>query len=341
MKSKIFNRALFYKEIKYGKWFIFLISIQLAVSFLGIFPKSIELYKQMEKGTNGITTAPLYISSTFLIADAFLIITIIIIASCIVGIDRHGRRYETLLSMCFTRSEIIGTKCITTLFAVGVPAFVSQVLMFIIYINNEQVFTFLPKFTEYFIEWLVLNFFVYSFATLFIILIQCLGGNASVSGVIGAILLIFPKGFMLLVSEFISFYYTNIGLSSRVYTFMYMIWDKFSLVTYNINFQGKFEERLIVLIISIIVLIFLINFSFKRNRFEKRGYICMFHPLETILKFGITISTALLSSVIAVYTMTSSSQGHEGQGVKASLIFIISAVIVYFVTNKILELNKN
>ncbi|KEI02920.1 ABC-2 transporter permease [Clostridium botulinum] len=305
-------------------------------------------------------------------------ISVIFIATIVIGGDLIGRKYEELNSLPFSRDQIIVSKWIIAMLVIVVPLIVGTSLVHILYHINEN---FIGKSVtnKMILSWSSINILIPVFVLTFIMLIQTLSGKHLIGGIVGGIFLVFPLAFGSLVfmatdifrknPDFINFIREHLdGIFSNLYNFARIITpaaygfdlrlekpEGYDVYTFD-SFSGFFSPRLriIFLIVFTILAFILMVYVFKRVPIERCGYIVIFKPLEIIFKIGVSVCFGLLGASIVSPMIESHYDLWQLENQNSTnfvhvvnktctltlLIGLLCGCIVYVITNKIIEANK-
>lgn len=349
--NKFFNKAIFYKEFKIAKWFLFMLILEFTMFFykgISRFLKHINVL--MANSINDEVRRQILCDIEEILywrhngRYIFILLTIIVMAVVIVGRDRTNKGYETLGSMNFKREEIIMTKWITGVLTLLLFLLIIFVYIEIIWFSNKNL-KFFGLTQGMLFQWFIINFLTFVFIYTFIVLIECLCGKEVLGGILGSIFLILPIGLIGLVFGFIDIITIKshkfndevmMNIGSLVNTFA----ERATLSIYNMDYyKGNPGLRSFILLISIVVLVALIIIAFKNNDFEKNGYVSMFKPLEYVLKIGVSVCFGMLISIIILLNLISKEKNVYMPTI-GIITFIISGIIVYFITHKLIEKSK-
>lgn len=285
---------------------------------------------------------------------------VIVIATFVVGMDFQGRKYDVLGSMPFKREEIILGKWIVSSLIVVIPMVLTTISMSLIYLVNKEILT--PFITNKIIfKYGIICTLGYLFILTFIMFIQSLSGVNVFGGIIGCILLVFPMGIIVLISEFIRIFTLNPNLAyieklCKMTHQLINIVEPYFLPEYVFEGIDKLYlfKTVLMLVGAIIISLILMVYSFKKVPLERSGYLVIFRPMEVIFKIGVSICFGLVGGIISCDMLTSYNDiyGITDKNIQeflpiinktitlSVLIAILCGSIVYVITNKIIEINK-
>lgn len=358
-----FRKGLFYKEFKIGKWFLFLLTGELLFLLNLQFIEQIELLKDAAKGRDfhyeNFDYTFRYLFNGFDTSKLLFIMSIIFLGSFLIGIDFSGKKYEFLTSLPYSREEIIKTKYIVGLLVIFISFTISFGVILTTFSNNIAILSYYLSY-EFLFKYYFINLLIYIFIFLFIMLIQSLCGKNILGGVLGGIFLLLPLGLVTLIEQFLRILmFSNIrfyGYEEKDYLFMNLqkVAYYLSPTAYSDELSNylSYSSRLIILVVLIIILVFALEYSFKKLPFERIGYISIYPLGEKVLKIGISFCTGLLafdicsSSLTNIFNLYKIDKYLVSQYVNytifySALCFIGVGIITYFITNKVIELSKD
>ncbi|MFA9397178.1 MAG: ABC-2 transporter permease [Clostridiaceae bacterium] len=372
---KFFNKAIFYKEFKIAKWFLLVLTGEVLIFSILPFINTIQSIRDsIERGNYeqfNFNWNFSYSFNEFNEHRIFFSIIIIILASLIIGMDYSNRKYEFLTTLPFKRQEIIITKYITAIIVVVIPIIIEFITTLSLFNSNKDI---LYSYISYniLIKWFILNILVYIFILTFTMVIQLLCGKNLIGGILGSIFLVIPLGFSSLLNELIKILnykaYTNqVTWTTNLYYKIDNLSFKLSPAAYNMNFFKyknddyynlydqlilKFPTRIIILIIVIAIGIYILYILFNKFPIERSGYILIYKPTEYILEIGISLCTGLLVGIIVAENLISKYSLYETTDKLFSthlnytvffmfLSWIVTSIILFYGTHKVIELSKN
>lgn len=348
--KRFLNKALFYKEIKSSLPFMF---IMLFFSLSYVMTDFSYLLSDLYEKTGHIDNSFIScyrasftdtINTKTSIGFIFFCSMLIFIAGFLINTDRNNRSYETLSSMNFRREQIIITKWICGTAAIIVPfTIVSFYVIFKfqmcsnVYIISDAV----PRL----IQWWAVNLLVSLFIFTFMMLIECMSTRPIFAAAVGSIFLILPVALPELITSYIyMFVFQNkhlINTFNDFHDILSRIETNLFLAAYNVNYEGRFVINVLVLSAAIIICFVLMVYTFKGAALEKNGYPILFNPLKPVFKIGVSVCFAMVFSLCAYGISDSLSYDFSGKILIAVIVLILTGIITYFVTNKLLKMNEN
>lgn len=357
--KKYFNKAVLYREWRTAKWFLLVLGLQYLSMVLSFNNKIEDLRESVRAG--GFVSANAGAFDRFFTTTQVLnigtILFIAIYAAVIVGSDYSGRKYETLGTMPFKREEIIVSKWIMGALVIIIPIIAASVLMLISYFTNSSLL--MNYLTVDAIEiWALLNALVSLFAYSFTVLIELLTGKNILGAILSVIFMFVIPGVISLIYVVATTLKVDHATGTAIADFFKNLVEasvKGTLVLYNFNTSQvpivpSIPVRIIVLTAAIIVCLLLSIYAFKKYDLEKIGYVVAFRLLEPVFKIGVSVCFGLLGGAIFSSYLHSNAAIRPGSisEVQRSILFPLTMVIVvcvgavvYFITNKVIDANKN
>ncbi|KGM94554.1 membrane protein [Clostridium novyi A str. 4552] len=377
-----FNKALFYKEWRNIRAIAIIFYLQIITMIIMPFINTIDSIKKNNHWSEMTQSEVFAMHKRSLFThlqnrDTFVIMTILIIAiaTCVVGYDLIGKKYDILSSMPFKKKEIIFTKWLSIFTTMIIPLAIGYFIMYAVYFMNIELLGSYAT-SRMILTWICMNLLVSIFIFTFIMLIQCLSGICGLGGIVGAIFLILPIGLGELINQIISLYgfskdYTyfqgiqdkifdicsSLTLSSYCFRILYEVPDLNNPNDLYYSISGYYmpiKLRIIILIIATVITFPLMMYAFNRFKLEKIGNIIAFKPLEPIFKIGVSVCFGLLGATFTASITSSHYDLWKLRDIKAPqlaslnsraftltvLMGVLCGCLVYVVTNKILEANK-
>lgn len=348
--KRFLNKALFYKEIKNSLPFLFImIFFSLAYVMSDFAFLLTELYKITGNIYNSLISSYRVsftesINANTSIGFIFFCSIIIFIAGFLVSSDRNNRGYETLSSMNFKREQIIITKWICGTAAIVIPFTIVSFYVIFKFMMCPNAYI-IPDAVPRLFQWWIINMLVVVFIFTFMMLIECLSARPIFAAAVGSIFLILPVALPeLIISYIYMFVFQNKHLINAFYNFHYIInrvENNLFLAAYNVNYEGRFAINALVLLTAIIICFVLMVYAFKNAALEKTGYLILFEPLKPIFKIGVSACFAMTFSLCAYGIEDTLSHDFSGKISIAVIVLILSGIITYFVTNKLIKMSEN
>ncbi|ABK62220.1 ABC-2 transporter permease [Clostridium novyi] len=380
-----FNKALFYKEWRNIRAIAIIFYLQVLSMIIMPFINTIDSIKECRNYGDMSQSQIFAMNKQSLFRhlenrDTFVLMAILIIAiaTCVVGYDLIGRKYDILSSMPFKKKEIIFTKWLSIFITMIVPLAIGYFIIYAVYLMNINLLGSYVT-SRMILTWICMNLLVSIFILTFIMLIQCLSGICGLGGIVGAIFLILPIGLSMLVNEIISLYgfskdstyfqgiqdkivdiCSSLTPSSYCFRIVYEIPDHNESYNYytNMYYSNRYcipnKFKILILIIATIITFALMIYAFNRFKLEKIGNIIAFKPLEPIFKIGVSVCFGLLGAAFTSSITSSHYDLWKLREINAPelvtlsnkaftitiLMGILCGCLVYVITNKILEANK-
>ncbi|PJI08249.1 MULTISPECIES: hypothetical protein [Clostridium] len=218
-----------------------------------------------------------------IIAVVFFSVFIIMAADYLNG----GR--ERLISMSYTRKQIIESKWIMAAISVVIPLIIDYCFIFGIYFINYSILNSINRY-RFMLEWMVLNVLTCIFIITFIMFIQSLHGN-NIAGVITSVILLFLwKNGEELLREFLNLYGIKFSYSHEVYMVAY----------YNNmnNMTLKPIVRILVLITFSMLVFFIMVKIFENIPLENKYNLSMYKPFTYVLRIIFVIVITMMAMTI-------------------------------------------
>ncbi|KEH85312.1 membrane protein [Clostridium novyi A str. 4540] len=374
-----FNKALFYKEWRNIRAIAIIFYLQVLSMIIMPFINTIDSIKECRNYGDMSQSEIFAMNKQSLFRhlenrDTFVLMAILIIAiaTCVVGYDLIGRKYDILSSMPFKKKEIIFTKWLSIFVTMIVPLAIGYFIIYAVYLMNINLLGSYVT-SRMILTWICMNLLVSIFIFTFIMLIQCLSGICGLGGIVGAIFLILPIGLSMLINSIISLYgfsknltyfqgiqdkivdiCSSLTLPSYCFRILYEVPDLDDLYYWSNKYYMPIKLRIIILIIATIITFALMIYAFNRFKLEKIGNIITFKPLEPIFKIGVSVCFGLLGAAFTSSITSSHYDLWKLREINAPelvtlsnkaftitiLMGILCGCLVYVITNKILEANK-
>lgn len=360
---KCFSKGIFYKEFKLAKWFLFILTGELLNFFNLQFMNKLKILKEAVKNGNFRYEDYLYsFDLMFKYTDSsqlLFMISIIMFASIMVGNDYANKKYEFLSSLPYKREEIIVTKYAAAVIITVISFTISFAGVLLTFKNNQSLLSYYLSYS-FLYKYYFANLLVYIFTLTFTMLIQTLCGKNILGGILSGIFLILPLGLSILFNEvFRMIFFAKMRFGD--YNYLTNIYNKIGDITYKLTpiaYAADYDKymqygyRIIILLVLILVLIYLLIKSFKSLPFERCGYISIYKFGDVILKIGISFCSALLAADILAANLTNTFKLYSidkylvQQYVNYTIVcfilcFISVGLLVYYITNKIINLSKS
>lgn len=342
--KKFINKALLYREWKTAKWLMAGILVEFMYIWITRFNRVKYDCKQILNGSvRGVIKKDEMIKGVVsgffnydLSMDTLLIIiiSIVIVASIIIGIDRFNKNFIGICHMPFTRNQIILNKWVIGMSVIEVPTFIVFLAMLMVYYKNLAILNSVIG-VNVIIKWYVLNSLVYAFILTFTMLVQCLTSISAIGAIWSLGLLFLPS--VLLWFPLISILGSNEGRFTNI---MNKIIPPITLAAYNYEYDFKTAAyilpvflRTLILVLAITVCLVLLQYCFKRNSLEKVSSVIVFDSLKLPFKISASLGLGIIGAFLIAFILE----------IEPSLIwlsiFIICAIAIYFLTDKIVKSN--
>lgn len=286
-------KNLLKKEWVYGRWLILINIFLLIISSSQIFASYLSQINFFISSSNK-SMKKFTLDSHFRIQNYFgermtlIIIAVIFFSVFIIMVaDYLNGGYERLISMSYTRKQIIESKWLMAVISVVIPLIIDYCFIFGIYFINYSILNSING-CRFMLEWMVLNVLTCIFMITFIMFIQSLHGN-NIAGVItSAVLLFLWKEGEELLREFLNLYGIKLSYSHQVYMLPYYN---------NMNMTLRPIIRISLLIIFSILFLFIMVKIFKNIPLENKYNLSLYKPFTYILRI-------IFVMVITMMTMT-------------------------------------
>lgn len=348
--KRFLNRALFYKEIKNSLTFLF---IMIFFSLTYVMTDFSFLLTEMYSKTGNIDNNFISsyresftdsINANTSVGFIFFCVMVIFIAGYLISADRNNRGYETLSSMNFKREQIIITKWICGTAVIIIPFTIVSFYVIFKFMMCPNTYI-IPNVVPRLFQWWIINMLAIMFVFTFMMLIECLSSRPVFAAAVGSVFLILPLALPELIFSYIyMFVFQNKPLIitlSRYHTIINRLESNLFFPAYNVNYEGRFAINALVLLMAIIICFVLMVYAFKEAALEKVGYPILFEPLKPIFKIGVSACFAMTFSLCAYGIADSLSHDFSGKISIAVIVLMLSGIITYFVTNKLIKMNEN
>lgn len=339
--KKYLSKALFYKEMKnFQSYALMALLTTLVCSFdtLGYITNSRmdgvsnhEYVNMVVSGFNSEIKSNMHSScvAVFLLAA--------VIGAYIVGVDRVGRRYETLSSMNFTKLQIILTKWVSGAVSI-LSGFGAMILFCIVLLVTSKNLSILPYGIRDFIILFLMDSVLIIFSYTFGMLMECLSSKPVFAGIIGFIFLILPVTLPTLIGAFLRYCF---GFDRGAMDFFANNLDNKIAFIYTAHVMENKLLYLGIFIPGTIICFIAMVYAFKNAKLEKSGYPILFKPLRMIFKIGVSICSAMVISLIISSLLFGISQSKAFISEASSVTFCAAVVGIYFLVDKMISLNEN
>ncbi len=279
------NKALLYKDRKYGKWFFPILTLELFMLF------GINLLYFLDMGQPKIKIyldqLPTHIVTLFIIT-----VTLIFMSSILFRFERKTSTYTFASSLPFKREEIITSKWMVGLYNIILSYFLVYSIMNIQLIINFCWDKYFDDITIWFIVYTSLSILIFSF----IMFIQSMNGSILSGSVLVMIFGVFPFTLVFLIANCYSNYFTSLFLSNLLGSKISPNFDFMMLNVYRAYSSIKdlsggllgipFAIMALSIVLLIISFIFfrLSRIMFAKNRFERVGKLAVVPKFERFIR---------------------------------------------------------
>lgn len=332
---KSINKALIYRDLKYSKWFIPILSIVLL--WLNI-PSYLNLGNWMKY--ERYTRLPLNgVGTDAGIIGTFILAVVLQIMVCgLFYFDRNPSSYSFAASMPFKKKEIIISKWIIGLFNIFVAYFILYVMMNLLLIINNCWTEGFWLTTISFIVNLLLSLCIYGF----ILMIQAINGSVFVGGLLSLLFALIPYTFVYYLNNMYS-YYHNMGLE------MVFINNTYSSVMDSLDFLKSLLgmdvsvdlympywvlAKIIIYLAALIVMYFLSIRIFNKSKMELTGKLITVKSMNTLYKIVMAYYAGVLAHSI-IYS------DYSYDAFRIEYIFFTLVIIpipFYFLIGKVIKI---
>ena len=343
--NKIINKALFYKEWINVKWATLLtIIILLYFKIYGVMSGLNQIKISIKYKSNILNNRwfhdGLFGSQSYFIVMIFIVIILAIIL--FIG-EKTSETGGFIVSMPFTRKEIILNKWLVGVLSILVSFVVTYITLSLIYVANIKIInTTLNPYSDI-AKMVFIDGFQYICIFTFMMLIQTIMGNAIVSGIVGGMLLIVPY----FIANVLQTVFERLQTQTQyTFSFFYRICNWVTTYTYILTHPDwvKVETntiiqnntyRLEVLIFFILTCLFLYltYVSYKKRNLEYNLRLIVFKNLEVVFRGGVAVCLGLLAGFVF----------SRGSLSSFGIYFVAFTIIGYFISKlllKVLSLRK-
>lgn len=356
--KKFFNKALIYKEWKNVFWFVLLCTGMLAII------KYDDMNGLISLARHGAIADESFTHYNKMVFDSgnmqvLYVIGEILLSFVIFGTDRR-KNYYKLSAMPFTRKEIINSKVAISIISLLIIFTASFIVLITGYFYNFEV---LSKYFQVglIFRWWSINLLTSISTVVFLALIQSVTGNAIVGCLLGTISMAIPYllynifYYLRKTFSFVSQFSVHNSIKGINWSTNMNIFEKIianmSFSSYNIrNYNDVvntpsldnlgYTLSIIILIVVIILFYLLLIYSFQKNPLDKTGYVFLFKPVENVFKVGFPICLALIIICFIISGTLFKVKYTIGFYSLLAFGFIMSMIIIAFVTNRVVDVCK-
>ncbi|WP_066507032.1 ABC-2 transporter permease [Abyssisolibacter fermentans] len=241
--------------------------------------------------------------------------------------DVKAKQQSLVLTMPFTRKEIVLNKLYFGLMAIVSCTLISFVIAIItLYLNHELLSNYIDILilAKWFIISLITNITVFSLS----ILVELVIGNRTLSFIVSMIMVFYPAGFCFMLGTLISRSY-----SEQIFDIGSVIIPSAlsnSKIIDNQHFIDNYGMKIIILLILSVIFILLALYAFKKLRIEKSSRFVMFKPMENFFMCGFSISLW----VPFIFILSSSSIIPSSNILALKIIALIFAITIGIFSSK-------
>lgn len=267
---------------------------------------------------------------------ASILLPIAIIA-ILFGEEKRKKTFEILKVMPYTRYEIFFNKILVALVGISLPFIINGLIMLLALGVNSKLRLFYSG--NQIIMW-IFEYLYYQLPILsFTLLLSTLTGTTISQVILTAIFLVFPTGITGLVGFNLEFW----GFSDLSQILSRLIERTFMMGILGVVDSLERGVGYIILYIGLsILLIILSKLLFDKSKAERSGETLEFEGTETFFKSGVSICTALLMGVIAVFIFEDCIYYSSiGTGLVLIIGYVLGGGLGWFLSNWSIKLNKS
>ncbi|WP_277673683.1 ABC transporter permease [Piscibacillus halophilus] len=324
----MFPKALWMKEWKHTK----IISFALLVVYILAYPVaaglSIDSWKARQNSLHWSEQSIYEIQSLFSgeLYAVIGVIVIVLLAGFLIGLEKNTKRYDFMMALPFSRTQMFLTKYFYGLIVIGSTYAISFLSGYLVIVQSEFSYLLSEINMLYaFFSPLAMYFVIFSLA----MLVGTITGEVKSQTVLSFIFLIYPQALFVLIASMVDLHGGDPG---SVYNDNFIMEDMFWFSYLNI---GTDQNVLIPLIFGLIFT-GLAWFAFIRSSSEYCGEFLMFSQLHPLFAILIPISGALLGGFIVGGVVPYDA----GQGLKMMVYwigFIIALFFAFKITKRLLN----
>lgn len=341
MNKKV-NNALFYKEWIYVKWITLLTIATLLVSKgYGVMWALNFKEFQVRSWNDYWFNNGLYAANIHLFIMVFVVL---ILATTLFLGEKVSETQGFIVSMPFTRKEIILNKWIVGVISLLISFGVTYLFLSLFYfLNMGGLDTTLNPYSDI-IKWFFMDTFQYICIFTFIMLIQAVMGNSIVSSIVGGIILMVPLFITMVAEELIGRYYgfsEYKSIFNKIYSWLNIyiynlpeqnytkiaMHDGYDEMQSTFSYYSNYKSKLLVLFLLTCLFLYLAYVAYSKRNIEYNLRLIVFKNLEPLFICGVAICSGLLAA-----TVIDSYRFRE-----FGIWFLIFTVIGYFISRLLLK----
>ncbi|QQK79014.1 hypothetical protein HUG20_03260 [Salicibibacter cibi] len=333
------NKALLKKDLKPSAMILLILTILFVIQYPLRTILELEHLRLLEEGVSHVFSSRMdsFVQDIFAgnALSLFSIITIVVMGGMFIGLERNTRRHDFSLSLPFSRQKLFVTKASIGLGAITVIMSVNCLVAWgLIWFSEYRDALVNFNFVEMFLVPLLAYLAIFAFT----LLMGTISGEMISQVVLSFIFLIFPYGFVLLLSVFVTTHFGNLGrltathfdewLMILVLPFQVMA-DFASLPEIPTGMQ--LVASLPIMLISLAIGMKL----YEKGKSEHNGEFLLFPPLKPVFLIGIVGCFAMLGGMIfSVF----------GDPAGATIPFywlgaIVIGALAFLITKRLLQMN--
>jgi len=345
--KKIVNRALFYKEWINVKWITLLTIIILSYyKVYGVMSIINQNKIWLKDHNNGSWVARWFNNGLFESGSYYYVMVFIVMILAItlfIG-EKTSETQGFIVSMPFTRKEIILNKWFVGVLSLLISFVVTYILLSLFYFANlNDLNTTLNPYSDI-VKWFFMDIFYYVCIFTFMILIQAVMGNSIVSSVVGGVILAVPMFVAGVVQNLIGRHY---GFTQSLfmgydkiygwlniygYNGAYQEWYNPEINSNNISYKNcyylNYKSKLLILFILTCLFLYLAYVAYRKRSLEYNLRLSVFNSLSPIFIWGFAICLGLVAGSLF---------GNDRLRI-FGICFIIFTIIGYFISKLLLKI---
>ncbi len=322
---KLPGKALFYRDWKYSKWFVPLISFEMFLIFFVPAVLSERYGRALE--FNPFSAAGNYIALFLLVFP-----TVILMSLCLFYYDRKLTCCSLSACMPFSRDEIITCKWVVGLYNIVLSYLSIYVLM-----NAALIFNFcwgrlFPDITKWFILCLTVTICFFGF----VVLLQSFSGSAVVGSIMTLLLAAAPFSILYSIYGIFNIHYTSARIPRILEPFLVKLyWE--NVYTKINSIKLNIPESLVILILGLgltCVFYFLSLKLFKKTRLEMTGCLTAIRGADKLYRIVLSYYAGFF--LLVLYNLVFQRSAFRPDILV--LCCIILPIPLYFVTGKAIRI---
>jgi len=279
-----------------------------------------------------------------------MVIIIILLAVILFTGEKTSETQGFIVSMPFTRKEIILNKWLVGVLSILISLVVAYIFLSLFYVANiGGLDTALNPYSDI-VKWFFIDTFQYICIFTFMVLVQVVMGNSIVSGIVGGIILEVPYYITSVVQEIImqnskyswndfrvlAFQRVEGWLNIYAYNGTKQKWFNLqhndATDMYQTYYYTDYGLKLFVLSILTCLFLYLAYIAYKKRNLEYNLRLVVFKSLEPVLIWGIAICLGLLAGITFGF-------GSSNESLSAFWIWTgVFTIIGYFVSKLLIKM---